>query len=66
MRAGIAYERVNELERRHLLRRRSAHNPVPQAMTMARLSCDARRKRSFSVPIHTQREIIIPLLAFDF
>ena len=29
MRAGIAYERVNELQRHRLLRRTSAHNPVP-------------------------------------
>src|SRR5262245_65537812 len=29
MRARIAYERLNELQRRYLLRRTSAHNPVP-------------------------------------
>ena len=29
MRARIAYERLNELQRRRLLRRTSAHNPVP-------------------------------------
>src|SRR5262245_7539687 len=29
MRARIAYERLNKLQRRHLLRRTSAHNPVP-------------------------------------
>jgi hypothetical protein len=35
-------------------------------MRVAQLSRDARRKGSFSVPIHTQRGVIIPLLAFDF
>src|SRR5215475_5185512 len=29
MRARIAYERLNELQRRRLLRRTSAHNPMP-------------------------------------
>src|SRR5262245_6093992 len=29
MRACIAYERLNELQRRRLLRRTSTHNPVP-------------------------------------
>jgi|GraSoiStandDraft_47_1057283.scaffolds.fasta_scaffold22456_3 hypothetical protein len=29
MRARIAYERLNELQRRRLIRRTSAHNPVP-------------------------------------
>src|SRR6516165_8474050 len=29
MRARIAYERLNELHRRRLIRRTSAHNPVP-------------------------------------
>src|SRR5262245_46149497 len=29
MRARIPYERLNKLQRRHLLRRTSAHNPMP-------------------------------------
>jgi hypothetical protein len=43
---------------------RGRDGQVGAAMRMA--SRDARRKRSFSVLIHVQRRVIIPLLEFDF